>query len=488
MLINFTVANFKSFSEKQDFTMEADTGVSELPGNLVQPEPRNFQYIKTAVIYGSNASGKTNLIKAMNVVKRNVLRSKRTDEYDAVDRVDPFRLDEDLRDGPTEFEFEVLLGEDRYRYTLHATRDRVIYEHFEHTMESRHSWATVFERPSAESDEITQFGNKYAKKTQQDQVNDTTTATRLMLGAASAANIKHASKLSQWFNSGLAYYDFHRNSRAEEELHRSLGRWLPRNESSEVVQFMKLARQADVGISGVIFESEMPRDPDARQMDLLVGQLDDPNHPARRIADEEEDVLLQYKKWQQWVGELKQETYQSRHAGLRFTHRNEKTGEDIDFALSQESSGTRRFFTLLYLLFRGNEKGQSQTLLIDEFGSSLTPELTHRLIRMAQSPEINRSGTQLIFTTHDRSLLDEPNLLRRDQVWITQKELHGGTDLYRLSDFSAEDIRKDRPWGRQFATGKFGGVPEFGPELDVIPLPTEPQVLPLFEEIRHGKK
>jgi len=130
---------------------------------------------------------------------------------------------------------------------------------------------------------------------------------------------------------------------------------------------------------------------------------------------------------------------------------------------------------------RHGERGLPGTLVIDEFDSSLSPELSQRLVRLAHDQEVNPSGTQIIFTTHDRSLLNEPNLLRRDQVWITDKGDDGGTQLYSLADFGSE-VRPNRPLGKQFAAGRFGGVAEFGPTLEAIPVPRAPQELSLFTE------
>jgi hypothetical protein len=143
---------------------------------------------------------------------------------------------------------------------------------------------------------------------------------------------------------------------------------------------------------------------------------------------------------------------------LRFSHTTEK-GRAV-FNLMDESSGTRNLLFLagpvLDVLRRGH------TLVIDELDTSLHTLLVRELVRLFHRPEVNTSNAQLIFTTHDTSLLDAPDLLRRDQVWLVEKDAQQASALVALSEFSP---RKNEALERGYLMGRYGGVPLLGDGL-----------------------
>ena len=129
-----------------------------------------------------------------------------------------------------------------------------------------------------------------------------------------------------------------------------------------------------------------------------------------------------------------------------------QNGEEA-FDMDDESEGTQKFFALLGPLFHSLEKGG--VLLIDELEARLHPLLTRELVRLFNSPESNPHNAQLIFATHDASLLGEC-LLRRDQVWFTQKNRFGATELFSLAEMKE---RKDASYLKNYMNGQYGAIP-----------------------------
>lgn len=138
---------------------------------------------------------------------------------------------------------------------------------------------------------------------------------------------------------------------------------------------------------------------------------------------------------------------------VEFNHRAEPTGKEVRFSSLDESNGTRRFFELsgpwLLALVLG------RALLVDELEASLHPHLVRELINFIQNRESSRKGAQLIFTTHDTTLLD-PELFRRDQIWFTEKDKHGSTRLYSMLDYKP---RKGEAMQKGYLSGRYGAIP-----------------------------
>jgi AAA15 family ATPase/GTPase len=132
------------------------------------------------------------------------------------------------------------------------------------------------------------------------------------------------------------------------------------------------------------------------------------------------------------------------------------------FELNEESDGTQRLYGLAAPVIDVLKRGR--ILVVDELDSSLHPLLVRRLISMFHDPSMNKAGAQLIFSTHDTSLLDH-SLFRRDQVWFTEKDSDQATRIYPLTDFSP---RKREAWERGYLTGRYGAVPFFSELPDIL--------------------
>ncbi len=144
-------------------------------------------------------------------------------------------------------------------------------------------------------------------------------------------------------------------------------------------------------------------------------------------------------------------------------HETEESAAPVKFSLDRdESNGTRRLFALAGPILDGLDQGA--TLVVDELECSIHPLLARKLIELFQSPSMNTQGAQLIFATHDSTLMDL-SLLRRDQIWLTNKRSNGSTELYSLYDIE-ERPRNNEAAQKNYLDGRYGGVPRFGPSLE----------------------
>ena len=458
MLIRIEVANYKSFRDAQTFSMEAGSG-KETPGNVIRT-PR-IDVLKSAAIYGHNASGKSNLLDVLYALGSVIIESARGDIPKRVPRMEPFRLDPALKDMPSRFEIHLLIGSNEYRYQLHATAERIIHEALHHRAPGKHAkWVRLLDRPDPASDDKVHVSSQFAgAAAQRDAIVTTTVPERSMVGAAAALNEKHARRVFDWFDKQLFFYKLHRDFRREEHLLDELADRLDGDATFKDV-FLPLIADADFGVVDV---KVVPQT--TRQLELF--------EQATKVVRELMEKLAP-------DSELNIEPPLT--GGLRLTHRNLVDDVDSDLSFKSESSGTRRFMALVYALMRHTKNDDLPgTVVIDELDSSLSSDLVERFLLLTHSAKYNPSGTQVVFSTHDRSLMDVPSLLRRDQIWVAEKRPDGGTELFSMADFGSQ-IKPNTPKSRQFAAGSYGGVPEFGPLLEDVPREPDPYTLPLFSE------
>lgn len=455
MLIRLEVANYKSFRDRQAFTMIAGPG-REAPGNLVRT-PR-FDLIKSAAIYGHNASGKTNLLDVLYALGRIIVSSARGHVPDRVAGVAPFRLDAARSKAPSEFEIEVLVGESHYQWKLEATAKRITYEALYHRGPRKHGrWARLLERPGQDGPVVVSPDFAPAAA-QREALVTTTVPERSMVGAAAALNVKHARRLFGWFNSQLYFYKLHSSLQRQEQLLDELANELESDPQFKSF-FLPLIADADFG---VVDARVVKRD---KKQLMLFEQVSAAFQEAMEKVDP--DTTLNFNP--------------PPSTALKLKHWNRADNFKADLPFHTESSGTRRFLALIYALLRHRGSRRPGTIVIDELDSSMSPDLVQRFLLLAHNSRFNPSGSQVLFSTHDRSLMDVPDLLRRDQVWIAEKREDGATRLYSLADFGS-DIKPNVPKARQFSAGRYGGVADFGPLLEDVPREAGPQTLSLFSD------
>jgi AAA15 family ATPase/GTPase len=416
MLIEFKVANYRSFRDEQTFSMVASRDATH-PYNLIDCD--GFSVTKAAAVYGPNASGKSNLIKAMSAMERLVLTS--ATKMNLGDRIDvsPFRLDSATLNQPSRFEVTVLLDGVTYVYGFSATTDRV-HDEWLHVRRAGGRQTPWFERSFDPQTQQTDWQIKGPLKRDAELLQSRTRDNGLLLSRGAELNVELFAPLFLWFLKGLRILDL---SFPPIDVGQETARRISKNEDLQS-RVLQLVRDADFGITGI----------------RVTGFIQRTLFDFDEVSDELVDLYVLTE------------------------HAMHSTGEVVRFSLKyDESNGTQRFFALAGPILDGLSAGM--LLAIDEFDCSMHPLLTRKLVELFQS-DVNTTGAQLVFATHDSSIMDA-SLFRRDQIWLTEKRQDGSTDLFSLYDIDSEvRPRKSEALEKNYLAGRYGGVPKFGPTFE----------------------
>jgi len=412
MLVEFRVKNFRSLRDEQALSLVASkdktlsdthtlsTGFNAVPALL-----------RSAVIYGANAGGKSNLIKALQYMRGVVTESATVMQPGQPFGVQPFRLDSNSSSESTEFEITFLLDGVRYQYGFALTSQRIVSEHLlVYKAFKPQRW---FERgydPETGKD-LYEFGT--ALKGQKNVWEGATRPNSLFLSMAVQLNSEQLRPVFDWFLNELVIF----NELTPLTPHFTVQMLRQAEGKKAICNFLTAA---DISIADIdIVTRKVPGQ--ALHFDLVAGKTE-----VRNQEMEENE--------------------------LRFHHATEH-GKAV-FGLADESSGTRNLLFITGPVLDILKKGL--TLVIDELDTSLHTMLVRRLVQLFNNPAFNTGGAQLVFTTHDTSLLDAPDLFRRDQVWFVEKDREQASTLYGLSDFSP---RKNEARERGYLMGRYGGLP-----------------------------
>lgn len=416
MLLRFRVANFASLRDEQELSLIALDDHAALATTAVPLAKERA--LPVIGIYGPNASGKTNLIKAMNFAKAAVIEShQRWLPEDPIPRW-PFRLDEASRAAPSEFVFEFVHSGVRYEYGFALDDDAVREEWLFSWPRGRRS--VLFERSGMEiSFGASLTGHKAA-------IADLVRENSLFLSAAAANNQTHLRSIATWFRqwrrttTGLRY---------------------PAPSEQVDEQTISLMRYADVGVIGaeMVERSAVETTLSLRPGDKLRGIT--PEMAAARTPP----------RWE-------------------FVHEAETSGGGATLPWDWESAGTQAWFHLSRVATSCLREGW--ILTIDDLGGDLHPLLTAQLVGLFQDPATNPNGAQLIFTGHDVNLFGRhvEYRLHRDQIWLTAKGPGGATKVYPLTEYGRVRDGVDDIEGR-YLQGRYGAVPFFDRSLlsDLVP-------------------
>lgn len=419
MLIDFTVENFRSFRDRHTFEMVAAPRDRQHEDTHVFEAPDGTRLLRTALIYGANASGKTNLIAGLNVLAATVLAGRQFDEDTELMGFEPFRLTAETREAASAFEVTFVADGIVYEYALSGTRSRITSERLSYFPEGNER--KLFTRTGDTIRLIGDLKQPTAKVAQQIGERRSNTPFLSLLGQNEEPI---AIEAYRWFKDRVGFLSSLRVS--DKITQRLLA-----DDPAAAVFIRDLLRLADTGVERVDSRREA--------MDLP----DD----VRRVATAMEAAGFKMN--------TEAETYRT-----EFRH---MADPSIAFDEDDESSGTRHLFRLAGPLYSVFENGQ--TLLLDELDSSLHPDIVRALIDLFNRPEFNRNGAQLIANTHDATQLDLRRL-RRDNVWITEKGRDGASRLTSLADI--EGVRVDTALEKNYLQGRFGGLPAHG--LDLLTL------------------
>lgn len=412
MLVEFRVKNFRSLRDEQVLSLVAskdktlrDTHTQETGFRAVPA------LLRSTVIYGANASGKSNLIRALQYMRGVVTESATVIQPGQSFAVQPFRLDADSAHQPSAFEVTFLLDGVRYQYGFAMTAQRIISEHLlvYKAFKPQRWFDRHFDNETGK--DVYDFGS--GLKGPKNLWEGATRPNALFLSMAAQLNSEALRPVFDWFMNRLVIF----NEQARLNPQVSIQRLKQADGRKEICRFLS---SADISIADIDVETrKVPGQ--TVHFDLVAGKTE--------VRTEE---MEEHK--------------------LSFHHVTEQ-GKAV-FELMDESNGTRNLLFLagpvLDILHRG------LTLVIDELDTSLHTLLVRELVRLFHRPEINTGGAQLIFTTHDTSLLDASDLFRRDQIYLVEKDRHQASALVGLSEFSP---RKNEALERGYLMGRYGGVP-----------------------------
>lgn len=428
MLVEFSVANYRSFKERVTLSMEATAIVSH-PSSLDAQNRfavgANVHLLASAAIYGANASGKSNLIAALDFMRTFVVSSVQETTGEQPIAVEPFLLSTETKDAPSHFEIVFLVADVQYRYGFELTSEQVLREWL-YRLGSRRE-ATLFTR---EHGTFTVNARQFREGR---GLEERTRPNALFLSVVAQFNGEVAGALVRWFAKLMILRGL------EAQLERTRFRRIFNNHPyRRAVE--TLITSLDTGISALTAEQ--------RPLSLATG-----NKGLEAIAQAVTATLAEH-------GEPLEQTH-ILTAHSVYDAEGREVGS-IAFDLDkQESDGTRRLFTLALPLMQALVEGR--ILVIDKLDVRLHPNLALELIRLFHHPEGNERHAQLVFTTHNTNLLSA-KLFRRDQVWFVEKSRQGASDLYSLVEYRLDGkiVRNDASFEKDYIAGRYGAVPFIG--------------------------
>ena len=392
MLIQFSVENYLSIKDKVVLSLLASRD-NEHPEHLILDGNKN--YLKSAVIYGANASGKSNVLNAFWFMVNYVLTSHNQQVHKAIDRI-PFKFDKETPARPSSFEVIFTANGIRYAYGFSVTDKAVVEEYLYYYPNGRQ--AIIFERKDTTDFRFT------VDIDEQNTLKERTSANKLYLSVASNWSYVKVIPVLEWFascqiitkNSVADAYGLEAEQLKDDDYRRVIASML---------------RIADFGIQSLQVRDSDPIS--SKRGDIFT------NVDAVHTVQDVEGNISSY-----------------------------------TLNMTEESDGTNSYFKLIGVVKKALDLG---TLLVaDEMDAHLHPLLTKHLVSRFNSAEFNPKGAQLIFTSHNTNLLDL-DVLRRDQIWFTEKdEQTAATDLFSLYDFS---IRKDAKVEKGYLIGRYGAIP-----------------------------
>ena len=431
MIIDLTVKNFRSFRDEQMLSMVAESGLSRHRENLKAIEDGKLFVLRSAVILGANASGKSNILKAIQALKWLVGRSGGRDEGAAVLTFEPYKLLAQSKKDPVEIQIEFVVPSGlRYRYEVSFNRERVLTETL-HSYSKRQR-ALVFSRGPEDTWETIKFGSTY--KGGNKRISFFPNNSYLSKAGSDASAPSSIREIVRYFRSILVVD-------TENQLRSSA--FYENEEHLNAVA--KLLCLVDTGISKITSEENL--------------NIKDMSFPDQ-MPDEVREAFINANK-------------------LSFSFWSEDEGGGlVEFDETEISDGTRKLFEVMPVLFSALARGVP--IFMDELDGHLHTSLVGLILDIFNDSETNPNGGQIIFTTHDTNVLD-PGKLRRDQVWFVSKE-NGASNLKALDSFDKKYVRPDSPFENFYMDGRFGALPS----VDISKIRQVLSDVRLSEEVGRG--
>jgi len=422
MLLTLTISNFRSFKEETPFSMEA-TKLKNLKDENVFTVG-NMELLTSAVIYGANASGKSNFIKAFGKMK-NIIKNNSDLQKIKHYPHEPFLLDLDTKESPTKFEIEIIIDEVRYRYGFIISQTAQIEKEwlYSKNLKAYAKEAELFSRKNSTIELNQDYKDSKI-------LIEKTSLQALFLVVTAQFNNQISKKIYDWFDKALVFSNLNAQALVPYTFEKL-------KEPKYKEKITNLIKSLDFGISDIVskeisFEDIQKNIPAGfRDLELLPKEIKD------RVKVEgitKIDVI---------------------HA----IYKDDEFIKYEDFELDFESDGTQKLLMISAPIVDSLLEGN--VIFIDELDNSLHTDLVRAIVMLYNNKNINTKNAQLIFSTHDTNLLDQ-ELFRRDQIWFAQKDIYGKSELYSLVEFGKGKLRDDLVLEKNYISGKFGAKPNIG--------------------------
>ena len=421
MFLQFSVNNYRSIKDTVTFSMACGAKDNDNFFSIGK-----YDLLPSAVIYGANASGKSNLLRAMAFMRNMVLNKDKVIQSTDTLKHDPFRLNTSTKDASSTFEIVFFIGEVKYRYGFEADGIAVYSEWLFEDKTGRKE-AKLFFRDADEEEYVNEkrFQEGYIFfDTKRSKIK--ISINQLFIWKCDQNDGEISKSILQWFKNfnlidGLdprGYINYTMKMMEDENFK---------------TKIVKLVKTADIGIEDIDMQTE----------DIPLEALEKMHLPDKI----KEEIMKD--------GGLQSVALNTHHK--LYDENSTEVGKALFELDNEESQGTRKFFKMSAPILNTLQEGK--ILMIDELDASLHPTLTQHLIELFHNKEINTQNAQLIFATHDTNLL-KPHIFRRDQIWLSEKDKYGATDVYALSEFKG--VRKNDDFEKHYIQGKYGAIPYLG--------------------------
>ena len=426
MLIEFKCTNFRSIREEQTFSLVAKNSDKNLPCCVIEhdlPGLSGVKYLKGAAIYGANASGKTNVLEAIEYLSDFVRYSATKINPGDKTGAEPFKLDKESASKPSKFEITFVAEGVRYLFGFSATPQRIVEEYLvAYPKGVPQRW---YQRTYNADKQKYEWSKPSTAFKEDKSLQEKTRENSLFLSVGPQFNHTLLTKVFNWFKDNLHFI----NLSAEWRFGPTFTAKQFTNQKY-YSKLLNLLRSADIGVTDAKIKEKEITEEEIKKLfsTSLLADMEKNNQPKPKKQIE-----------------------------INLFHKGEGIEPVVLDFVSEESAGTRRFFALIGHWIDIIEKGY--TVFVDEIETSLHPKLVKEILKLLFCDKNNLKGAQIVFTTHNPTLLDG-DLMRRDQVWFTEKLPSGATRLYPLTDYQP---RNGEALAKGYLAGRYGAVP-FIPE------------------------
>ena len=452
MLLEFKVSNYRSFHQECVLRMDAVVDDPSLPNNMIKTGCASApNALRSAVIYGANASGKSNILLALRTMILIIRRSFRDDDV-LSENYDPFLLNKTSQTEKTHFHISFLLNKNRYDYSFSYDAKRVYTESLKIDLENDGTSKILFDRSwdISKNKYFYEYGNINYNSDKTEVWESVTNQTALFLTVAARFNNNEFWMMSELREYFIKNFFFLFSSQLDSDQTNDM---IENSESRKQIE--TILKNADVGIQAII--------PAKKKLGMISQEYKLRSNPKSiRNRPIQQKSLLSYVIS---LGDNKQEPHVLSLDGKdveitvpNFNH--SITSEPELFSLNRESGGTQKLYALIGFLLTAINTGA--ILVIDELENSIHPLLVERIFELFHDPKINAKNAQLIVATHSVLLLDK-QIFRPDQIWIMSKNYEQESFIESLSEYEKPTGKGHDTYLNNYLSGRLGGTPIIRP-------------------------